>query len=189
MAKSRLDHKILILFDKHYICCYNNLKLRACVYTRKKARARRDFGLSVVSDTSRGLFRRFCKDVCRAYGGADNIYGSKVFAKAHSQVFFCVCDCGDLFCVVQKLHSAIDVLHGQSDCSQRHDRVLDGSDHFVFRLRCHLYCRRGRRSLFRQRSSKRQMRFALRKRICAPQRRHKRVGFLFAHFTRLFAMI
>ena len=69
------------------------------------------------------------------------------------------------------------------------ENLLDGFDVFVFRLRCHLYCRRGRRSLFRQRSSKRQMRFALRKRICAPQRRHKRVGFLFAHFTRLFAMI
>ena len=188
VAKSRLDHKILILFDKYYICCYNNLKLRACVYTRKKARARREFGLSVVPDTSRGLFRRFCKDVCRAYGGADNIYGSKVFAKAHSQVFFCVCDCGDLFCVVQKLHSAIDVLHGQSDCSQRHDRVLDGSDHFVFRLRCDLYCAKRVRSFVFKRAQRRQVRFSHRKELCATQRRHLCVGGFFAHLARLYTM-
>lgn len=188
VAKSRPDHKILILFDKHYICCYNNLKIACVSIHDKKARAWREFGLSVVPDTSRGLSRRFCKDVCRAYGGADDIYGSKVFAKAHSQVFFCVCDCGDRFCVVQKLHSAIDVFHGQSDCSQCHDRMLDGFDPFVFRLRCDLYCAKRVRSFVFKRVQRHQVRFSHRKELCAPQRRHLCVCGIFAHIARLYTM-
>lgn len=152
-------------------------------------RARRKFGLFVFSDTSCGLSRRLCKDVCGALGRAYHIYACKVFAKAHTQIFFRLRDFGDNFRIVQRFSPTIHVFHDQSVRCQLYDSVSDGFDVFVFRLRCHLYCRRGRRSLFRQRSSKRQMRFALRKRICAPQRRHKRVGFLFAHFTRLFAMI
>lgn len=152
------------------------------------ARARRQFGLSVVPDTSRGLHCGLCKDVCRVLRRADIVYGCKVFAKPHSQILFRVCDGGDRFCVVQKLRSTTHVFYDQGIRRQRHDCVSDSLDAFVFYLRCVLYCTKRFRAPAFKRAQGSQVRFAHREKLCAAKRRYFLVVGVFAHIARLYPM-
>lgn len=163
-------------------------KLCVRVYTKIARAYEEKFGLSFVSDKSCGLSRGFCKDVCRTYRRTFHNGDSKVFAKAHMQVFFGVCDVGGIFCIVQKLHSTVFGFHGKINVFASHDCVFDGFDVALLRLRCDVPCGRWQRAFFGERTPKRQVRLSPRQEFCFAQRRHMRLGCVFEHFTHLFAM-
>lgn len=168
MVKSLQSHKIWFLFDNIGICWYNKLVI-VRLYTTNKKRAQGenlDF-LSFLTQAADYLVG-FAKTFAGLSVALIIFMLARCLPKRIRRYFSACATLVITFALFRDSVQQFTFFTIKASVVNFTIAYLTALTFLFFRLRCHLYCRRGRRSLFRQRSSKRQMRFALRKRICAP---------------------